>query len=393
MGIKNEVMKLLKTSSSMRTVYNKLGSSMLKTFGIFVRQDDRLILFNSFGGKKFDDSPKALFDYMKKDRRFQDYKFVWAFHEPEKHRVSGAEVIKTDTVQYFRTAMSAHIWITNSGIERGLSFKKKGTVYLNTWHGTPIKYMGADALKIAPSEMPKRNYDLQNAQSMYEAEIFSRSYCIPMEKMLVCGYPRNDILINNDADTQKTYKKKLDLPIDKTVILYATTFRDYDRDTARNCILKPPIHFETWKEVLGEEYIVLMRCHYEVAKLLGVDIDGDFVRDVSDYPTLNDLMLASDMLISDYSSIIFDYSILKRPVVLYTYDYDTYKKKRGMYIDVREAFDGGSVSEEELLQIIKNLDREKNIEKVEAFRSKYVTEYGNATENTVNALWNLTQNR
>ena len=307
MGIKNEAMKLLKTSSALRITYNKIGSSLLRAIGALVHQDNKLILINSFGGKKFDDSPKVLFDYMKKDKRFQDYKFVWAFHEPENFEVPGAEVIKTDTVNYFLTAMRARIWITNSGIERGLSFKKKETVYLNTWHGTPIKYMGADALKIAPSEMPKRNYDLQNAQSMFEAEIFSRSYCIPMEKMLVCGYPRNDILINNDSETQKTYKRKLGLPLDKTIILYAPTFRDYDRDAARNCILKPPIHFDTWKEALGDEYIVLMRCHYEVAKLLGIDIDGDFVRDVSDYPTLNDIMLASDLLISDYSSIIFDY--------------------------------------------------------------------------------------
>ena len=393
MGIKNEVTNVLKTSSTLRKVYYKLGSGLLKSIGTFVRRDDKLVLFNSFGGRRFDDSPKALFDYMKKDERFQGYKFVWAFHEPEKFDVPGAEVIKTDTVEYFRTAMKAHLWITNSGIERGLFFKKKGTVYLNTWHGTPIKYMGSDALKIEPSKMPKRNYDLQNAQSMYEAEIFSRTYCIPMEKMLVCGYPRNDILINNDADIQKEYKRKLGIPIEKTVILYAPTFRDYDRDAALNCFLKPPIHFDTWKEELGEEYVVLMRCHYEVAKLLGVDIDGDFVRDVSDYPTLNDLMLASDMLISDYSSIIFDYAILKRPIVVYTYDYDTYNKKRGIYIDVRETFDGGSVSEEELLQIIKNLDREQNIEKVEAFRSKYVTEYGNATEKTVNAVWDLTRNR
>lgn len=391
MGFKDELMKIIKTSSGIKKVYNKVGSGLLKLVGLFIVQDDKLILINSFGGKKYDDSPKAIYEWLRVDERFKDYKFVWAFHEPEKFTVPGATVIKTDNLRYFVTAMKARVWITNSGIERGLSFEKKGTIYINTWHGTPIKHMGSDEYKIAPSQMPVCRYDKQNAQSKFEADIFSRVFNIPYERMLVCGYPRNDVLANNDVETQKSFKKKLGLPLDKKVILYAPTFREYERDSARNCVLKPPVDFNKWKAVLGDEYVVLMRCHYEVAKLLGVGLDGDFVRDVSDYPTLNDLMLASDMLISDYSSIIYDYSILDRPIVVYTYDFDTYKEKRGMYVDVREELPGGSVSEEELLRTIKTLDWGSAINQVQAFRSKYVTAYGHATEGTVNALWELLQ--
>lgn len=393
MGFKNELMKIVKTSSGIKKVYNKLGSGLLKLAGCFVSRDDRLILINSFGGKKYDDSPKAIYEYMKADERFAGYRFVWAFHEPEKFDVPGATVIKTDNLKYFVTAMKARVWITNSGIERGLSFKKKGTVYINTWHGTPIKYMGSDEYRVKPEKMPKCSFDRQNAQSKYEADIFSRVFHIPYERMLVCGYPRNDVLTNNDAETQKAFKQKLGIPADKTVILYAPTFREYERDAERNCVLKPPVDFAKWKEALGDGYVVLMRCHYEVAKLLDVGVDGDFVRNVSDYPTLNDLMLASDMLLSDYSSILFDYSILNRPMFVYTYDFDTYKEKRGMYLDVREELPGGSVSEEELLHLMKTSDRDAVLERVKAFRDKYVTDYGHATEKTVDALWALLQGK
>lgn len=393
MGVKDELMKIVKTSSCIKRIYNKIGSGLLKSIGFFVSQDDKLILINSFGGKKYDDSPKAIYEYLKQDDRFTDYKIVWAFHEPEKFDVPGAKVIKTDNLKYFITAMKAHVWITNSGIERGLSFKKKGTIYINTWHGTPIKYMGSDEYNITPSEMPVCHYDRQNAQSKFEADIFSRVFNIPYERMLVCGLPRNDVLVKKDSETQKCFKKKLDLPLDKKVILYAPTFREYERDSSKNCVLKPPVDFEKWKSVLGDEYIVLMRCHYEVARLLGVGLDGKFVRDVSDYPILNDLMLASDMLISDYSSIMFDYAILDRPIVVYTYDFDTYKEKRGMYFDVREELPGGSISEDQLLETIKKMDYQKAIDQVKRFKDKYVTEYGHATEKTVDELWKLLQRK
>lgn len=391
MSIKDEMMNIIKTSSKLKKVYNKFGSFFLKLIGLFVVRDDKLIFFNCFGGKKYDDSPKAIYEYLKDDNRFNGFRFIWAFHEPERFEVPGAQIIKTDNLKYFISAMKARVWITNSGIERGLSFKKKYTIYVNTWHGTPIKYMGSDEYKIKPADMPRCNYDIQNAQSKFEADIFSRVFNIPYERMLVCGYPRNDILVKNDSATQKEYKEKLGIPLNKKVILYAPTFREYERDSYRNCVLKPPVDFEKWKTVLGDEYVVLMRCHYEVAKLLGVGLDGVFVKDVSDYPILNDLMLASDILISDYSSIIFDYSILDRPIIVYTYDYDTYKDKRGMYIDVREELPGGSVSEDELLDIIHSLDWKYAVDKVRSFRGKYVTEYGRATKGTVDALWALLQ--
>ena len=117
---------------------------MINVLKLFVLPDNKLILFNSYAGRKYDDSPKAIFLSMKNDSRFKGYRFVWAFHDPSKYDVADCEKIKTDGLKYFVTALKARVWITNSSFERGLRFKGRRTFYLNTWHGSPIKKMGSD---------------------------------------------------------------------------------------------------------------------------------------------------------------------------------------------------------------------------------------------------------
>lgn len=389
--MKKILMNYIKYFKGIQRIYRICGSIFLRIVGIFVPINKKLILFNSFGGKKYDDSPKVVFEYMSHDERFKEYEFVWAFHEPEKYHVENARIIKTDNLRYFITALSARCWVTNSAIERGLKFKKKHTLYVNTWHGTPIKLMGADEQGKEASKVPKRNYDIQTAQSKYEADVFSRVFNVDYENFIICGLPRNDALFKADDKQKTSYREKMGIPLNKKVILYAPTFREYARDKNLNCVLKPPIDFKHWKEVLGDEYIILIRAHYEVSRILNSDIDNDFVYDVSEYPVLNELIIASDMLISDYSSIMFDYSILNRPIFLYTYDYDEYSAQRGMYFDVRESLPGGSISEDELLQLIRNGNYDYL--RLEEFRKKYVSEYGTATEQLVNKIYESLENK
>jgi CDP-glycerol glycerophosphotransferase len=204
---------------------------------------------------------------------------------------------------------------------------------------------------------------------------------------VIAGLPRNDILIHRDPNTQKQMKKKLGIEEGKTVVLYAPTFREYEKDENLNCVIKPPISFSNWKKTLGEDYVVLLRLHYEVSKLFINDLEEGFVVDVSDYPSLNELMLASDALITDYSSIMFDYSILERPIFIFAYDFEKYKEKRGMYFDIRKELPGGMVSEQELLNMIRTSNYGDVINQVKKFRDRYVTFYGNATEATVDRLY------
>lgn len=386
--MKKFLISIVKYCKPVYSMYYYAGSFFLNIIKKFVKTQDNLILFVSFGGKKFDDSPKAIYEAMLADNRFQNYEFVWAFQNPEKFSIPRGRIIRTDTFQYFVTAIKARCWITNSSIERGLGFTGKKTFFYNTWHGTPIKKMGTDIGVDNTSFRSKNswNMDVLTCQGKYEADIFSRVFEIEKRKCIICGLPRNDVLANVSPELKKAMKDKLGIPEGKKAILYAPTFREYEKNESLKCVFQAPLCFSKWKETLGDEYVVLLRVHYEALQNMDISGQEGFVYDVSTYPYLNDLMMASDLLISDYSSIFFDYAILDQPMLCYTYDYEAYTKNRGMYFDIREELLGGSVSEEQLIELVKNLPFEETMERVRRFRNKYVEHYGKATETSLNII-------
>ena len=385
MGIKSTLINKIKYSKTLYSVYYHVMNTVMNGMKLFVKTDEKLILFNSFAGRKYDDSPYALFEAMKKDERFRDYRLVWAFHHPEQFDVKGAEKIRTDTPEYFLTAMKAKVWITNSSFERGLHFKNRNTFYFNTWHGTPIKKMGKDIENNQSfDELGKNSTDIMTAQSDLEIDVFSRMFSIPKEHFLKCGLPRNDILFSYNEAERKEYREKLGVRDDQKLILYCPTFREFEKDENNRVTLKPPIHLEKWKEELGDQYVLLFRTHYEVAKAMDIRDDG-FVRNMTDYPSLNELMTASDLLISDYSSVLIDYSIMDKPMFHFTYDYDKYDSLRGMYFDIRDHISGAD-NEDDLIRLIRNADTEKEVSKTVQFRKKYVQYYGNAVSESLNCI-------
>lgn len=381
--MKKRITNMLKYNKVIYSVYYYSMSLCMKLLKLFVKTDKNLILINSFAGRKYDDSTKAIFDCLKNDDRFEGYKIIWAFHEPEKFSVEGAEKIKTDTLNYFITAMKARVWITNSSIERGLNFTGRNTYYLNTWHGTPFKKLGADIDADNKSFSTKSGViaDAMNVQSEFEMDTFSRCFRMPKERFIKVGLPRNDELVNCSERQRKEYREKIGISEEKRVILYCPTFREYDRDEHNGIVLSPPVDFEKWRKRLGDDYMILVRAHYEVSTVMQME-ESSFLKNVTDYDSLNELMIASDILISDYSSIIFDYSLMDKPMIHFTYDYEEYEKKRGLYIDIRNYISGGK-TEDEILDIICDMDVNDEIEKTKAFRYKYMNYYGNATKLTV----------
>ncbi len=369
------------------SIYYYVFNFLLRFLKLFVKEDEKLILFNSFGGRKYDDSPKVIFEAMQKDPRFQGYKMVWAFHAPEGREIPGAVCIKTDSLKYFITALKARAWITNSSVERGLNFKGKNTFYFNTWHGTPIKKMGTDMGKENSSFHKKGEFrvDVMMAQSNFEADIFSRVFGIPRENFLLGGLPRNDRLASYTEEERAAVREKLGIPKDKIAILYAPTFREYTKDRARGCVLKPPMDLAKWEDTLSETHCLLFRAHYEVAKSMDFT-ENDFIRDMTAYPCLEDLLIAADILISDYSSIFFDFSIMDKAMLHFTYDYGEYAEKRGMYFDIRTHL-SGSDTEDGVLDILLHMDREEEKKRAKAFQSHYVNFYGNATEEALSCIF------
>lgn len=370
----NKVVTILKTNKIVYNIYHYIFSSLLKLIGIFIKTDNKLILFNSFGGKKYDDSPKAIYEYMKSNKKYKDYKLIWALNNPTLVEGLNITSVKNNSIKFFITALKAKYWITNSSMERGLKFKKKKTIYINTWHGSVIKKINDDDRMSFKVTEPDYYY----AQSHIDINYFSERWKYPKKQILLTGYPRNDELCNITKKECIKIKEKLNIPLEKKVIIYAPTFRDNDYDK-NGCYIAPPIDLKKWETKLGKDYVLLFRAHYEINKVLNIT-DTDFVYNVTDYPHLNDLLKISDIMISDYSSIMIDYSILGKPIFCFAYDYEKYLKERGFAYDIKKELPNGIVkTEDKLLEQIINIDYTKQKNKTIMFRNKHLEVYGNAS--------------
>ena len=361
-------------------------SLFFRFIGLFVRIDPKLILFNSFGGRKYNDSPKIIFEYMISQESYKNLIFVWAFDRPGDFDIPKAKKIKIDSWKYFITALKAKYWISSVNIERGLKFKKKNTIYLNSWHGAGTKKIGnaVDGRK----DFDYSNVNVMLVQSHYEMGIFKQDFLVREQNFLLSGFPRGDELFHTSVNQIKAYKEALNIPKEKKVILYAPTWRE-STNRGISYDLKPPIHIEKWQEKLQDDYVVLFRTHAFTTKVMNLHFN-DFIRDTSSYDNLNHLLLIADILITDYSTIVFDFSILEKPFLCFGYDYDEYKRERGFYIDLEEEYPlGVQNNEDEILDLILNMNYQAQCEKVMSFRTKYVEAGGNATELAVNSLMRL----
>lgn len=374
---------LLKHNKFVQKTYVIVFSLLFRFLGLFIRPDPHRIIFQSMIGKSFGDSPRVLFDRIRNDKRFDGYKFVWAFDDPEKFHVKGAEKVKLNSLSYYIETLRAGIWITNVNIERGLRYKPKSTVYLNTWHGVPVKIIGN-------SQKTRSDYDYSDVDFMccsceFERNIFIRDFKVRKETTVKCGMPRNDELYHIDAKLIDKYRKELNIPADKKVILYAPTWRD-SSDGGKSYQISPPIDIDYWQRLLGDEYVMLFRMHHLTTEMMGITFN-DFVRDLSDYPEINKLMIVADILISDYSATIFDYSILERPIISFAYDYEEYSQNRGFYENLCDVVCGNVFkTQEEVISHIKNMDNKKEIKKAASIKNRYIDTDGQATEACIDFL-------
>lgn len=384
--MKRQVEYILKHHPCIMDVFITVGSGFFKIVGHFVKTDPSLILFTSFSGKQYNDSPKAIYEYLRSVPEGKKFKYVWAFEHPDNFPQVKCRKIKIDTWSYFITTLKAKYWVTSVNIERGLKYKKKGTFYLNTWHGPAINLMG-NAVE-GRNDFKWDHIDRFCISGTYESPIIEKDFCVKPESLLLSGLPRNDALYYITPKKIRELRKKFDIPIGKKVILYAPTWRE-STDGGASCNLKPPIHLEKWKKELGSDYIILIRAHVNTRKMLGIKYD-EMVRNESDYPNVNDLLSISDYLISDYSSIIMDYSILGRPIICFGYDYEQYRKDRGgFYFDLDKEIPSGIChTEDEVLNYILDTDYEAECKKARQFRDSHIEVGGHATEICVQEILN-----
>ena len=384
-NLKRKAEYILKHNLIIQYLYKFCMSAFFKLMGLFIHVDEKTVLFSSFGGKKFNDSPRVLFESIKNDTRFYDYKLVWAFENPELFNVEGAEKVKIDSLKYFCTALRAKVWITSVNIERGLKFKNKKTIYINTWHGAGTK-------KIGNACSGRKDYDFSNVdmmlvQSEFEREIFLRDFNCNPNAIRMIGFPRNDELFSIDSDKRERLKEQFNIPKDKKVILYAPTWRD-SKNGGISYDFVPPIDMKKWEEKLADKFVMLFRMH-----TLTTEFDmkyDEFARDVSNYDNLNHILAISDIIITDYSTIVYDCAVAKKPFICFGFDYDTYKEKRGFYFDLNAEYPGGVLTnEDDVINRVLELSNNKNMSQFEAFREKYIQAGGNSTNTVIEELGQL----
>ncbi|VEI31597.1 CDP-glycerol:poly(glycerophosphate) glycerophosphotransferase [Listeria grayi] len=371
-------------------LYNK----WLVTFG---RLDDKLIVFESNVGKAVADSPKVIYEVLKNKQA--GYKIVWVNNNI--YPFDDPNVISVDRLSpsYYKYLSKAKYWVNNQNFPYYIR-KKRKTEYIQTWHGTPLKKMLNDVDTFEGKDdgykdrvnIATRKWDYLISPSPYATQCFQSAFQYKKE-ILEVGYPRNDIFYNISVEElhnkEALIKQKLSLPADKKVILYAPTFRDDEVNQANKHLINLKMDLFKMKEAFGNEYVLLLRPHIIISNALVLDSSLDsFVKNVASYDDISDLYLISDICITDYSSVMFDFANTKRPLLFFTYDFEHYKNNlRGFYMDFEEEAPGPLLfNNQQLISAIQNIEaiETEYQDKYAAFYNKYCAfENGHAAEQVV----------
>ena len=323
--------------------------------------DQKSVLFESFMGRTYSDSSRAIFERMRADARFDGYTFYWAFKDPGRAQTQlaalhpelrGVTFVTYGSKEFDRAAAVSGYWVTNSRMPEYLQ-PRQGQVYLQCWHGTPIKRLARDIqietanVMNSSRELAERyrfdasRYTYMVSPSPYATEKFTSAFSLDLlgkqDAILEVGYPRNDRLADPDAAEVAAIKDRLGIPQDKKVMLWAPTWRDDQHETGKGYTLSLEMDFDALRERLGDEWVILFRAHYFIVSQFDFSQQEGFVWNVGGVDDVNDLYLVADALVTDYSSVMFDYANLRRPMVFYMYDLVQYRERlRGFYFDFSE---------------------------------------------------------
>lgn len=410
--IKKVVVDLSKKNVTFRKIVRTLRLLLKKMkylkYKLQYKIDDKMIFFEVFDGRGYTCSPKAIYEKILTMKEFNDYKFIWAFKETEKHDIKKDKrlvIVKTNTKDYYKYISSSKYWIVNSIMDESIS-KKKGQIYVQCWHGTPLKRLRYDievngSVLNTIKEIRKRNdrdaskFDYFISPSKYCTEKFISAFNLKKlgKKDIIIeeGYPRNDSLFNRSKKNIASLKEKMGIPKDKKVICYLPTFRDNQHTSGVGYTYNLEIDFDSLKKKFFKDYIILFRPHYFIANKIDLSKYKNFVYNVASYDEINDIYLVSDLLITDYSSVFFDYANLKRPVLFYMYDFDDYKNNlRDFYISLDELPGPITKTQKELENCIKNIDKVslEYKEKYKNFNDKFTyLDDGSASERVIRTIF------
>lgn len=361
---------------------------------------DNWILFESFFGKSYSDNPKYIYEYISANFPGK-YRCIWIIDNKRSYIPFRHRKIRRFSLGYYYYMARSGYMVFNSR-QPVWVVKRKENVFLQTWHGTPLKRLVFDIEDIS-SATPKykqqvykqsRAWDYLIAANDFSRETFKRCFLFT-NTILSTGYPRNDILYSPDRDQiASIIRNRLGIPEVKKTILYAPTWRDdefYDKGQYK---FELRLNLDMMKGELGEDYVILIRTHYFIADSIDLfDLSG-FAYNVSKYDDISELYLVSDILVTDYSSVFFDFANLKRPMLFFTYDLEKYRDVlRGFYIDIEKEVPGPLVfTTKELIDAIKDITAvsKKYKERYEEFYNKFCGwEDGQASKKVVESVFRI----
>jgi CDP-glycerol glycerophosphotransferase len=359
--------------------------------------DEDLIVFESGLGKQYADSPRYIYEELL--RRGDTRQKIWVYDKKLPTTDAHTKVVKRLSPEYYWYLAKAKYWVNNQNFPHYLR-RRRDAVFIQTWHGTPLKRMLHDMDEvhgrtddyIQRVSQAVKQWSVLLSPSPYATAAF-RSAFRYQGRVLEEGYPRNDVLaLGKETDTGLAIREKLGIPADRKVVLYAPTFRDDQSAGTGRFSFDLPLDLENFHKRFGDDTVLLLRTHVLVSSRLEIpESVSESVYDVSAYPEIQELHLASDVLVTDYSSVFFDFAILQRPIVFYAYDLERYRDTlRGFYLDYDTELPGPVVQTEEELFAAIDAARAPDLqrqEKLEAFAAKYAPkDDGNAARRVVDQL-------
>ena len=340
--------------------------------------------FKSFNGQ-YNDNPKYISEAL--HQKHPHIKIVWAIRDGKRENFPNyVKIVRLYSKEYAKyiarsqividnyTGCRSNFIIKNNLIKRILfkllSKHRKGQFNLSTWHGTTLKHISLDEPKFKNAKFCKGyfNTDLLIAGCDLTANAFKTAFSWDKE-ILMCGTPRNDILFKN---CEKELKKKLHLPIDKKIVMFAPTFRDNIEMSGLQQLKNIDIDklLSVLKDKFNGDWCFVFRSHSLVMSAIqkgSLQLNSDIINGNA-YEDMAEYLSCTDILITDYSSSMFDYMLTRKPCFLYTPDLFNYKNsERGFYFDIEKTPFDIAQTDYELINNIANFDFKHYRKKVEDF--------------------------
>ena len=368
---------------------------------VFIPPQKDKFFFVSLNGNNYGDNVKCLSDYILK--HYPNSTIVWAFSEIYFNKVNcDTKKVILGTFAYYYHILSSKYIIHNVGFRFEQFRKRKGQIILNTWHGTTLKKLGVDYYKHQSGMMYKlfgydyieynaKMTDLFLSGSRYMSNIFHNALLQEMEVIHEVGTPRNDVFFQDRPDIIKKVREYFSIDDNSFILLYAPTFREdfsieyYDVDLKR---IESIIEIQKARRVsvIVRWHPKFVNLHSKVENILPSELI-----DATYYPDMQELLYASDMLVTDYSSSMFDFMYSYKPVLLYVPDRELYE--RGFYYDIDKLPFIVVNKNSEIEEKLNSYDQNEYIERLGAFFEEIGSvECGMATAKAYNLLFSTSEN-